>query len=242
MFFPKAMTEVELIVPSKDLLAVAKVLSGRGVFHQIDSTYLGLENLGPSNWQDKAATYSALERRIQVVMQALNLEEVYSGSSDFDSLVDYETVNTAVERIEEDVKKTSDQQSAEKKRLEQLESHLHQLEPIADINVEVGALRKSAYLHSVLGIIPAANMGRLETSLSRVPHVFFNLRDDSQKPVVWLLGPRSNSDIIDRAAKSAYLNPLVLPDEFDGTPAQIATSIRKAIENSKQKISELNNS
>ena len=38
MFFPKAMTEVELIVPSKDLLAVAKVLSGRGVFHQIDST------------------------------------------------------------------------------------------------------------------------------------------------------------------------------------------------------------
>ncbi|HZJ23828.1 MAG TPA: V-type ATPase 116kDa subunit family protein [Anaerolineales bacterium] len=242
MFFPKAMTEVELIVPSKDLLAVAKVLSGRGVFHQIDSTYLGLENLGPSNWQDKAATYSALERRIQVIMQAVNLEEVYSGSSDFDSLVDYETVNTAVERIEEDVKKTSDQQSAEKKRLEQLESQLHQLEPIADINVEVGALRKSAYLHSVLGIIPAANMGRLETSLSRVPHVFFNLRDDSQKPVVWLLGPRSNSDIIDRAAKSAYLNPLVLPDEFDGTPAQIATSIRKAIENSKQKISELNNS
>src|SRR5687768_7482100 len=242
MFFPKAMTEVELIVPSKDLLAVAKVLSGRGVFHQIDSTYLGLENLGPSNWQDKAATYSALERRIQVIMQAVNLEEVYSGSSDFDSLVDYETVNTAVERIEEDVKKTSDQQSAEKKRLEQLESQLHQLEPIADINVEVGALRKSAYLHSVLGIIPAANMGRLETSLSRVPHVFFNLRDDSQKPVVWLLGPRSNSDIIDRAAKSAYLNPLVLPDEFDGTPAQIATSIHKAIENSKQKISELNNS
>jgi V/A-type H+-transporting ATPase subunit I len=38
------------------------------------------------------------------------------------------------------------------------------------------------------------------------------------------------------------LNPLVLPDEFDGTPAQIATSIRKAIENSKLKISELNNS
>ena len=240
MFFPRAMSEVELIVPSKDLLAVAKVLSGHGVFHQIDSTYLGLENLGPSNWQEKAATYSTLERRIQVIMQTLNVEEEYSGSSDFDSMADYDTVNSAVERIEEDVKKTSDQLSAEKKRLEQLESHLHQLEPIADINVEVGALRKSTYLHSILGVIPAANVGRLQTSLSRVPHVFFNLRDDSQKPVVWLLGPRSNSDIIDRAAKSAYLDPLTLPEEFDGTPAQIATSIRKAIEASKQKISELN--
>jgi len=242
MFFPKAMSEVELIVPSKDLLAVAKVLSGHGVFHQIDSTYLGLENLGPSNWQEKAATYSTLERRIQVIMQTLNLEEEYSGSSDFDSMADYDTVNSAVERIEEDVKKSSDQLSAEKKRLEQLESHLHQLEPIADINVEVGALRKSTYLHSILGVIPAANVGRLQTSLSRVPHVFFNLRDDSQKPVVWLLGPRSHSDIIDRAAKSAYLDPLTLPEEFDGTPAQIATSIRKAIETSKQKISELNGS
>ncbi|MEO5886869.1 MAG: V-type ATPase 116kDa subunit family protein, partial [Anaerolineales bacterium] len=242
MFFPKAMSEVELIVPSKDLLAVAKVLSGHGVFHQIDSTYLGLENLGPSNWQEKAATYSTLERRIQVIMQTLNLEEEYSGSSDFDSMADYDAVNSAVERIEEDVKSTSDQLSVEKKRLEQLENYLHQVEPIADINVEVGALRKSTYLHSILGLIPAANVGRLQTSLSRVPHVFFNLRDDSQKPVVWLLGPRSNSDIIDRAAKSAYLDPLTLPEEFDGTPAQIATSIRKAIENSKQKISELNGS
>ena len=42
MFFPEAMTEIELIAPSKDLLAVTKVLGNHGVFHQIDSTYLGL--------------------------------------------------------------------------------------------------------------------------------------------------------------------------------------------------------
>ena len=44
MFFPKTMTEVELIVPAKDLVAVTKVLGSRQSFHQIDSTYLGLEN------------------------------------------------------------------------------------------------------------------------------------------------------------------------------------------------------
>ncbi|HJR81590.1 MAG TPA: V-type ATPase 116kDa subunit family protein [Anaerolineales bacterium] len=239
MFFPKEMTEVELIVPSKDLLAVAKVLSGRGVFHQVDSTYLGLENLGPNIWQERAAIYSTLERRIQTVLQNLNLEERYSGSSDFESMADLDTVRPAVERIEDEVKSTSEQLNAEKKRLEQLESQLHQLEPIADVNVEVSGLRKSDYLYSILGIIPAANVSRLETSLSRVPHVFFTLREDSQRPVVWLLGPRSNSDIIDRAAKSAYLNPLSLPEEFEGTPADITAAIRKAIEASKQKIGEL---
>jgi len=239
MFFPKEMTEVELIVHSKDLVAVAKVLSSHGVFQQVDSTYLGLENLGPSTWQEKAGNYSTLERRIQSIMQALNLKEDYASSSDFESMVELDTIRPAVDRIEEDVKKSSEQLVAEKKKLELLESQLRQLEPIADVNVEVGGLRKSAYLYSILGILPAANISRLETSLSRVPHVFFTLREDKQKPVVWLLGPRSNSDILERAAKSAYLNPLSLPDEYDGTPEEITGLIRKSITESKQKIYEL---
>jgi V/A-type H+-transporting ATPase subunit I len=239
MFFPREMTEVELIIPSKDLVAVAKVLSGHGVFHQVDSTYLGLENLGPSAWQERAASYSALERRIQTTMQTLNLAEDYSRSYDFDTMADLDTVRPAVERIENEVKSIGDQLNNERKRLEQLESQLRQLEPIADVNVEVSSLRKSNFLHSILGVLPAANVNRLQTSLARVPHVFFTLREDSQKPVVWLLGPRSNSDIIDRAAKSAYLNPLSLPEEFEGTPAQITGSIRKTIETTRQKISEL---
>lgn len=239
MFFPREMTEVELIVPSKDLLAVAKVLSGHGVFHQVDSTYLGVENLGPSSWQEKAAGFSVMERRIQTILQTLNLADDYTGSNDFETIVDLESIRPAVERIEEDVKGTNDQLNSEKKRLEQLESQLHQLEPISDVNVEVSGLRNSNFLHSILGIIPAANVSRLETSLGRVPHVFFTLREDPQKPVVWLLGPRSNSDIIDRAAKSAYLNPLTVPEEFAGTPAEITASIRKAIDASKQKIADL---
>ena len=239
MFFPEAMTEVQLIVPSKDLLAVTKVLGKQGVFHQIDSTYLGLENLGPSTWQEKAAAYSTLERRIQVILQTLTLEEKYSGTSDFDSVAELEPMQSAVDRIEAEVKQVNEELSLEKKRLELLESQLHQLEPIADTNVDVGALRNSNYLHSVLGIIPAENVSRLQTSLSRVPHAFFTLREDPKRPVVWLLGPRSNSDIIDRAVKSAYLNPLSLPEDFTGTPSEISESIRKAIETSKQKISEL---
>src|SRR5215216_1526646 len=240
MLFPEAMTELELIVPSKDLLPVTKVLGNNGVFHQIDSTYLGLENLGPNTWQERAASYSNLERRIQTIMQNLNLQEEYSGSSNMDSVAELEPLQAAVDRIEGDVRKTSDQLSAEKKTLEQLESQLNQLEPIANTSVNVGALRNSHYLHSVLGIIPAENVSRLETSLARVPHAFFTLREDPKKPVVWLLGPRSNSDVIDRAVKSAYLNPLSLPEEFDGTPAQINESLRKAIEASKRKIAELN--
>ena len=238
MFFPREMTEVELIIPSKDLVGVAKVLSGQGVFHQVDSTYLGLESLGPSTWQEKAANYSTLERRIQTVMQTLNLQEEQRGSSDFDSIVELDAVHPAVDRIEDEVKKMSDQLGVEKKRLEMLESQLRQLEPIADIKFEVGVLRNATYLHSIFGIMPKNNIQRLADSLSREPYYFDTLKEDSKNAVVWLLGPRSISDKLDRAAKSAFLNPLALPEEFSGTPEQVVAMTHKSIEESKQKVFE----
>ncbi len=238
MFFPKEMTEVELIIPSKDLVAVAKVLSGYGVFHQVDSANLGLENLGPSSWQEKAGDYSALERRVQTIMQTLGLMEEYPTKASADTMVELEIARPSVDRIDEEVKGISDQLISEKKRLELLESQLRQLEPIADVKVEVGSLQNSTYMHSILGVLPAGNINRLQTSIGRVPHVFFILREDAQKPVVWLLGAKSKSDILDRAAKSAYLIPLSLPDEFSGTPEQITGMLRTEIESSKKKISD----
>ena len=75
MLFPKQMSEVELIVPSKDLVAVTRALSGYGVFHQVDSANLGLEGLGQNTWQEKAGAFSILERRIQTIMQTVGLAE-----------------------------------------------------------------------------------------------------------------------------------------------------------------------
>src|ERR1043165_4434994 len=93
-------------------------------------------------------------------MQNLNLEEKYSAVPNFDSVAELEPMQAAVDRIEAEVKQVSDQLAAEKKNLEQLESQLHQLEPIADANANVGALRNSTYMHSVLGILPAENVSR----------------------------------------------------------------------------------
>jgi V/A-type H+-transporting ATPase subunit I len=239
MFFPKEMSEVELIIPSKDLVAVTKALSGYGVFHQVDSANLGVEGLGPNEWQDKTGSYSTLERRIQSIFQNVGLAEEYPAKAEMGSMVEMEAVRPQVDQIEGEVKTITDQLSDEKKRLELLESQLRQLEPIADVDVEVDALRKPTFMHSILGIVPAANISRLRTSLLRVPHVFFVLREDAQKPVVWILGSKNSSDILERAAKSAYLNPLSLPDGFAGTPEQITEMLRKEIESSKQKISGL---
>jgi V/A-type H+-transporting ATPase subunit I len=180
-----------------------------------------------------------LERRVQGMMQTLGLPEMYPTHAEPGTLIDFDTLRAAVDRVDEDVKGTGDQLIGEKKRLDLLESQLRQLEPIAHVNYEVGALRKSSYMHSILGVIEADKVERLETSLGRVPHVFFTLKDDPKKPIVWLLGPRSASDNLDRAAKSAFLNPLSLPEELNGTPEQITVTLKRDAEATRQKIAEL---
>jgi V/A-type H+/Na+-transporting ATPase subunit I len=239
MFFPKEMAEIELIVPAKDLLAVTKVLSSYGVFHQTDSNYQGVASGPASTWQEKAAAYAALERRIQIVMQTLSLEEGHPPSSEFEAMVDLDRIRSNVEQMEEEVKQASDQLVTERKRLEQLESTLHQLEPVEDIELDISSFRNSRYTFSMLGLIPTGNTDRLQTSLARVPHVFLTLRTDPGKLVVWLAGAKSNADVLERAAKSAYLDPLSLPGDYQGTPSKIIAALHNTIESTQRAIQEL---
>lgn len=239
MFFPKAMTEIELVVPAKDLLAVTKVLGGHGVFHQADSNYPGL-GAGTVSWQEKAGGYAALERRIQVIMQALSIDEgQFPANREFENIGDLEAIRSTIEQIEAEVKQATDRLSLERKRLEQLGSTLHQLEPVVDIDIDISSLRDSRYMFSMIGQIPTANVERLQTSLARVPNVFLTLRPDVNKPVVWLAGTQSNADVLERAARSAYLSPLSLPEEYRGTPASIIASLQTEIESANRNIVEV---
>jgi V/A-type H+-transporting ATPase subunit I len=240
MFYPQAMTEMELIVPEKDLLAVTDVLAGQGIFHQVDASYMSSETgLGSANsWQEQANAYAALERRVLAAMQALEVEEGPPPPADRTSMIEIEMVRPLMEQIEQEVQKASEQLVNEQKRLEQLENYLHQLEPVAGIDLDMGALRKSRYVFSMLGIVPIVNLERLQTSLARIPFVLLTLRQGRQNAVVWLAGTQRNADILDRAARSAYLNPLDLPDVHQGTPSEIIESLQTAIERAQQYIAE----
>jgi V/A-type H+-transporting ATPase subunit I len=239
MLYPQAMAEIRLIVPAKDLLAVTTALAGQGVFHQTDASYLGsetgLDSADP--WQGKGAAYAALERRVLVTMQALGVEEGVPPTGRA-SIIEIEVVRPLVEQIEQEVHTASEQLAKDQKRLVQLDSYLRQLEPIAGTDMDMGALRNPRYLFSMLGIIPVANLARLQTSLARTPFVLLTLRQDNHSAVVWLAGSRRNADILGRAARSAYLNPLALPDIHKGTPAEIIESLHTAIERAQQHATE----
>lgn len=239
--FPRAMSEIELVVPSKDLLKVMKILSGRGLFHQSDSASVGAAtDRGATNtWQEKASQFSSIERRVQAVMQILGIEETPAPEKGFEDVSDTEALLPELERIEQAVKGVSDGLAEARKDLERLQNQRRQLEPVADITLEMGTLQNSRYLASILGVMPAANTARLQTSLGRIPHQFLIMREDPQRPVVWLASSRENRDVLERAARSAYVEALTLPEGYQGTPADVITSIDKDIASTENRLREL---
>jgi len=241
MFFPQAMTEMELIIPEKDLLAITKVLAGQGTFHQVDASHLksGSDRDASDSWKERAAAYAALERQILTDMQTLELEEGSPPGGEAGKVLELDTVRPVVDQISQDVKLVSDEKAAGQKNLEQLQAYVHELEPIADVDLDISVLQKPRYIHSILGMLPVSNLERLQTSLSRVPHVLLKLSEDRQNAVVWLTGAQGGADILDRAARSAYLNPLELADVHEGKPPEIIRGLKAGIEDQQRKLHDL---
>ncbi len=240
MFFPKAMSEIELIVPSKDLLAVMRVVSGHGLFHQVEAGYAGSSGPdGPSGntWQERASAYAALERRLQNLSQTLNIHGS-PAATEFKDVIDIQSIASRLDALEQEVRRTTDRLADQKRRLEQLQSNLRQLEPVADLDIRLSTLADTHFVYALLGTMPAENVSRLQTSLARVPHLFLTLTPDPKKPVVWLAGTQSNSDVLERAARSAYLERLTLPKEYGGTPTEVMQELRGDIDRLGRQIAE----
>ena len=215
MIFSQSMTEIELIVPSKDMLPVTRLLAGQGIFHQADASYLnsqaGMDST--DSIREQASAYASLERRIQTSMQTLGIDEGKPRKDENYPMLEVDSARQTMDQIEAEIRQVNNQITENRKKVERLENQIHQLEPIADADFEMSFLKNSRYLYSTLGVVPQANLDRMQTSLSRVPNVLIPLRRDRQSSVVLLVGPRQNEDILDRAARSAYLDPLELPED-----------------------------
>ncbi len=238
MLFPEEMTELELIVPEKDLLVVTRTLAGRGIFQQIDTSNVGSQ-VGveaTESWRDRAAEYALLERQLVVIMQALSVEDGLPLPAQ-PELLEIASIRPRVDQIEQEVRDATGQLTVNEKKITQLQNQLRELEPIADSGLDLGVLRQPRYIHSTLGVMPVANIERMKTSLSRTPHVLEILNQDRENAIVWLTGTRANADILERAARSAFLNPLdISGDVQNGTPSEMIASLNDSVKMATEQV------
>jgi len=240
MFQPQAMSRVELVVPEQDIVPVTEALADLGVLHQADATYLRTEDgaHAAEYWQERAAAFTALERRILNVMQVLRMSEGEVPLAEGMHSIEPEAVHTALESLEGETQASVRELRQEHQKLERLQGYIRQLEPLQGLEIDVETLRAMRYTFMLLGTIPTHNLERLQTSLARIPSVLLILRQENHLATVALFGSKSDSEILERAARSAYLNPINLPEAYRGTPADIIGALNVGMERARQRIAE----
>ena len=240
MFKAKLMNKVELIIPERDVVPVTEALAASGVFHIVKNQFASIEDTTcPTNeWQNWAVTYANLERRILVVMEALGVDEG-PPPENTPHLVSPDVAQRDVEHLEEEAQAPVQELKDEQHRLGELQQYISRLIPISDLDIQLDVLRKTRYALVIVGTMPIANMERLRTSLDPIPFVLVELHRTEHLASVVLFGLQRDSEILNRAARSAYLNPLTPPETYRGTPLETIQALKAGIERTSRHAAEI---
>ncbi|MBN2004099.1 MAG: hypothetical protein JXA21_12155 [Anaerolineae bacterium] len=237
MFRSQIMRRVELVVPEQDVVQVTEALAASGIFHLTRSEFTGDEVLNSdSKWHTWVTEFTGLERRIMSVFEALGVK---TGSPPKTAhLIEPGVAQRDIEHLEQEIQIPLHEMEAAQRRLAQLERYRTQLEPIRDLDIDLSVLRKLRYTYIALGMIPTANVERLRSSLEHVPFGLVTLQRTENLTVVVLFGLQRDAQILDRSARSAYLNPLNLPETYRGSPTEAIAALHAGIERTRQHIVE----
>jgi V/A-type H+-transporting ATPase subunit I len=233
------MSRVELVVPERDVVPVTEALASSGVFHLANSGYMCVEDgtCQTDEWHRWSVAFSSLERRILGVMEALEVDEGRP-PPETPHLIGPEVAELDIQHLEQEAQAPVRELEEEQRRLERLQYYVAQLEPISDLKVNLGALRDLRYLFVMLGTMPSANVERLRSSLEHIPFALVPLRRMEHLATVVLFGLQRDTEILSRAARSAYLNPLTPPETYRGTPAEAIAALQAGIQRTQRHIAE----
>lgn len=239
MFRSQAMSKVELIVPEHDIVPVTEALAASRVFHLAANEHMGAESTSrqASEWQERATTFADLERRILTVMEALGVD-AGPPPPETPHLIWPAVAETDVEHLEQEAQAPVQELEEEQRRLAQLQREVSQLEPIVGLGIDLSILRGTHYTFVMLGTMPVTNIERLQSSLEHIPFVLITLRSAEHLATVVLFGMQRDADVLNRAARSAYLNPIKPPETYRGTPAEAIAALRAGIERTRHHIEE----
>ncbi|MEZ4867057.1 MAG: V-type ATPase 116kDa subunit family protein [Caldilineaceae bacterium] len=220
MFIPERMREVNLFIYEEDIEPVTLALARLGAL-QIEEESSAKEAAHASRWPSLAITYATQERRLAEFLEILQLAPpVNRAPQDLDVGNDLTQIAATLKEAEAAI--TSWQQ-----RDQQVQAHLthlhlltEQLRSLAPLNLPVEQMAALRHLYLTVGAMPTGNLTRIQTALFRIPFVIIPVYQNGTRTLVFAATTPEHAPILDRALHSAFFEPIPLPADVQGLPAQ----------------------
>ena len=225
------MTEIELEIPDRLVKEVTETLVNAGYFHIEDVSYLdsGIKTGKESDWQNISTAFANMEQQLMTLMKTLGVSEGHPPLKVIKMTTNPESLRPITEKMEQEVQLATAELLELQKKVEKLQSYKDTMLPFIDLDIQFDKIRNRRYIYSILGTIPTEKIVRFKTSMAKVPFALFELKQNKGRSVVLLFGMRRHRDYLHRAARSAYLTSIDLPDEYNGTPHEIIDVLEEKI-------------
>ncbi|MEZ4657034.1 MAG: V-type ATPase 116kDa subunit family protein [Caldilineaceae bacterium] len=223
MFIPERMREVNLFIYEEDIQAVTLALAQLGML-QIEVDVDAKEATLAGHWSALATAYGTHERRFAELLDALQVDRRASElPTAIDVGNDLSHLAATLQQAEEAITQWQQRDQAMQATAAHLQLLIEQLRLLAPLNIPLEHLTALRDIHLTVGAIPTVNLTRIQTALFRIPFVIIPAFQNGARTLVFAATTPEHAPILDRALHSAFFEPIPLPADVEGLPAQALT-------------------
>jgi len=231
------MLEASLFVLEPDVEAVTAALARAEI--------LQLEDLQPEDWTPSGEwvelgnRYTGLVQRLGETLSALGIARPARSSlseADLRPSQDWRVIESGLADIESSVASWQNRLHATEQRLEHLKLGESQVQLLLPLEVRVEDLRRLRSQSLTIGFMPTDNVSRVAEALFQIPFVLIPLQQRGGNTLVLAAASSENAAVLERALKSALLEPIDVPAEAMGQPREALALLRREIELGQKQI------
>jgi len=239
MLAPERMVEVNLFVLEPDIEVVTGALARLEALHLEDAVP---EGWTPSpEWTDLSNRYSSLSLRLGEMISELGGRPTDGPRPDSDPhpTRDWRDIEARLIPLETRVQSWQRRRKETGQELESLKLGESQVQLLLPLDVPVEDLRGLKYQTVTIGIMPAGNVPRVAEALFQIPFILIPLQSRKDQALVLAACSTDNAAILDRALKSAFFEPIALPPEALGRPAEALEALKRKAKEIQERLNDL---
>ena len=229
MFRSVKLTRVTIQTPEEHISAVMAILGDLRLLHliKVEETHLGRMGYVAKVDTSLLKRYDSLLNRVNRLHKDLHLLESSQNLSKTprpDKAIFH--LEEACASIEKKCLATLEQREEKSSALSEHEALIGRLQLLETAEIDLNRMRELRYVVWHAGLLPEKNLERLEMSLGEIHHHLISLDHRDKRTVLLAMALKEDDKVLQRALKSAFWDPLVLPEELNGKISNILQQLK----------------
>jgi V/A-type H+-transporting ATPase subunit I len=242
MFRPVKLTRLTIQVPEDQISGVMAVLGDLRLLHliRVEETHLG--HLGYVAHID----ISLLEHYDSLLVRVNRLLREIGPAGPLPGIRKVPQPEKAVFRLEEELEliekealEPLEQKKKAKNALSEHEALIARLQLLEPAEIDLDRLHDLGYVTWRAGLIPEENLNKLEQSLVDTHYTLIPIGRKERRAVLLAMSLKEDEEVLLRALKSAFFDPLELPSGIHGTIGKALDRLSAELEHLKTELAGL---